>query len=127
MPSQQTLECNPKLGGVKVFSADSDAGEMNWSCSCAYPDYATYVEGEGCTLLPNICGGPKNTTGTFTWDATMQRPSEGICKCNKDHDLLFDFQERPICIPTDKDVGGLGLYPCLGKVKGGSLGMFCGN
>ena len=118
LPTQQTQDCNPQLGGIKIFTA-TDGEVMNWSCACLYPEYAVYDENtKGCKLLPNVCG----ENGKFDWDATRNLPTDATCTCNTGYTPIYDYQGRPLCVDETRPMG---FYPCYGTDKNSGLGMFC--
>lgn len=90
------LDCDNKMGGIKVWSGWADPDRMEWDCLCSYPDY---VGGPHCsTVNPGICGG-----GQFQWDVTTGKPpSYRDCTCPSGTTLMYtNDEQRPVCAASD--------------------------
>jgi hypothetical protein len=98
LPANAKLDCNAKLGGIKVWSGWSNPDRMEWDCMCSYPGY---VGGTNCsTFNANICNGG---TGMDNLDVTTGGPpSASDCTCPASYTLMYaNDGGYPICAPSD--------------------------
>ena len=99
-PTNATMDCNQKLGGLLTWTGWGGLPVMDWECICSYPAYAST---EGCKQInPNICGGSKNATG-FKWDVSTGRdPQYTDCTCPAGTTRIISPEQgdKPMCVPS---------------------------
>jgi len=94
LPIKPEQPCDLANGGIWTYTGWSDNENMEWDCTCVYPQVAG---GNGCqNLNPNICKG-----GVWDFNALISEtgPTTDNCTCGADHIKITTDEGIPLCIP----------------------------
>jgi hypothetical protein len=103
LPKEPDINCNSNNGGRYIWTGYGFTQSKDWQCLCTKPEI---YNGPDCSIKnPSYC-----SNGTLADD--LNTPLRNICKCDKGTELLFRYNNTPMCVSNDPSFGGGsdGLY-----------------